>query len=129
MQTVFCTTSFEGIHNFPAAPPEVAYLASPHRHIFNVRAEVEVFDDDREVEFIMMKHEIEQRIRMMLDEGVWNMGSMSCEKVAKLISRALCERYCTKEVRFISVSVDEDSENGATYSFTYGPRSLGEKKE
>lgn len=120
MQTVFCTTSFEGIHNFPAAPPEVAYLASPHRHTFNIRAEVEALDDDREVEFIMMKHEIEKAITLWShpnsDDRVWNMGSMSCEQLSIRIAKLLDELYCKSSLRLIVVTVDEDGENGSTHS-------------
>ena len=66
---IFVTFQKEGIHRYPAAatdpklatkrfgkPDEhwldVSFLADLHRHIFHFRVEMEVFHDDRDVEFI-----------------------------------------------------------------------------
>jgi hypothetical protein len=55
------TWQFEGLHCWPSAPDEVAFLRSPHRHIFHCRARLEVFHQDREVEFILLKRNLESR--------------------------------------------------------------------
>jgi len=57
-KTIFITTSFEGVHCYPSAPEGVVFLRVPHRHIFGVRVEVEVYHDDRELEFILLKRKI-----------------------------------------------------------------------
>lgn len=111
---VFCTLSFEGIHHYPEAPSEVSYLRDMHRHKFGVRVEMEVFNDDREVEFIMLKHRIGQYLTQLLsfDETsrLFNLGAASCEQVAKATVHKLLEWYGERDV---VVTVDEDGENGA----------------
>ena len=57
---IWVTFRREGIHCFPAAATDpkledVAFLASPHRHIFHFRVAIDVFHDDRELEFIQFK--------------------------------------------------------------------------
>lgn len=112
---VFANAQYEGVHHYPEAPDEVAYIRQPHRHVFHVRVEVEVFNDDREVEFIILKHQVNKYIQKHLDEdGVWQMGRMSCEQVAKGIVQHLYTVVPRAKSRSWSVTVDEDGENGAT---------------
>lgn len=115
---VFCTLSFEGIHHYPEAPSEVSYLRDMHRHKFGVRVEMEVFDDDREVEFIMLKHRISRYLSQLLltDEStqLFNLGAASCEQVAKAIVHKLLEWYGERDM---VVTVDEDGENGAVVCY------------
>lgn len=102
MTNVFCTTRFEGFHRWPDAPPEVAFLAVRHRHVFHVRVEVAVEHNDRDVEFIMLKRAVEQWIETRrLTDAVAN---WSCERWADELLQAFdAER----------VEVSEDGENGA----------------
>lgn len=119
--TITVKTSYEGVHCFPGAPDEVAYLRVPHRHIFNVGVEVEVFHNDRELEFIMLKHRINQWLQERFDSnGVWQMEHLSCEQVASKLAHYVHELAPDPTgtyVRYIRVSVDEDGENGASVSF------------
>lgn len=114
--TVFCRTQFEGIHCWPDAPKEVYYLRSPHRHIFNVEVEIDVETNDREIEFIMLKHEVDGWINNAIvtqkeREGrVWDLGSTSCECLANSLANFLHAKYQGRE---IWVEVNEDGENGA----------------
>lgn len=100
----------EGLHNWPAARevfPEVGFLSDPHRHMFHVEAKKEVFHDDRDVEFIMFKRDIQDYLKQMYykpESRVHLFGSMSCEMIAKEI---LNQFNCT------AVTVWEDLENGA----------------
>lgn len=113
-RSVTCTTSYEGIHNWPEAPDEVAFLRNPHRHIFEVVVEITVDHDDRDIEFIMMKHQVDRWLSKHQDQnGVWEMGRQSCEDVAVKLLQYLHEVY---PHRWISVSVYEDGENGCTVS-------------
>lgn len=115
MTYVSVKTQYEGIHCYPEAPEEVAYIRQPHRHIFNVRVEVQVFDDDREIEFIMLKHQVESYLKEHFDEnGVWHMGRLSCEQVCMGILKRLFATTRWAARRRWSVTVDEDGENGAT---------------
>lgn len=111
-RTVTSRTQFEGIHCWPEAPDEVSYLRNPHRHIFEVVAEIEVEHNDRDLEFIMVKHQIDKRLSCELDDhGVWQMGRTSCEDVAEMLLGFLEGKYPN---RTIFVSVYEDGENGCT---------------
>jgi hypothetical protein len=103
--TIFITTRFEGFHSWPNAPSEVAFLRDPHRHIFHVRCWREVTHDDRDVEFILWKREIEKQIGLLADAN--DTKHWSCERWA----RAIGER-CGAH----SVEVSEDGENGALWS-------------
>ena len=54
----------EGIHKYPAAleDPKLAdvqFLGFPHRHIFHFRVWIDVFHNDRDVEFIQFKRWLE----------------------------------------------------------------------
>jgi len=113
-EEVFCTFEIEGTHNWPACPfDEVAYLRAPHRHMFHVKAHKEVTHSDRDVEFIMLKHEmINYMLRKWASDGTKNQpchkvcgfGAMSCEMIAK----DLIERF-----DLLQCEVSEDGENGA----------------
>ena len=122
MRSIIAKTSYEGTHCWPEAPEEVAYLRNIHRHIFVVRATIEVFHDDREIEFIMVKHKIDTYLRQHFDEcGVWQMGRTSCEQVAEDILTLL--NGFQRQTRNISVSVFEDDENGCVVT-NYGTNKL-----
>ena len=100
----------DGMHNFPAAReifPEVGFLADRHRHIFHVEAKKEVFHDDRDVEFVMFKRDIQDYLKQMYykpETRTHEFGPKSCEMLAKEI---LNQFDC------VTVSVWEDLENGA----------------
>lgn len=112
-RTIVVKTQYEGIHCWPEAPDEVKFLRSLHRHIFNVEVEVEVHNDDRDIEFIMLKHQINYWLNLQFDDdGVWHMGRLSCEQVAEMVIDLVQEKLDDKE-RAISCYVDEDGENGA----------------
>lgn len=105
---VYCTLQVEGLHHWPGCPfDEVAYLRDPHRHVFHIKAHTIVGHDDRDVEFIMLKHEIAR----YLEEKYWNeelklhlFGAMSCEMIARELMETL---------HLSRVEVSEDGENGA----------------
>lgn len=117
-RTIFVTTSFEGIHCYPSAPEGVEFLRTPHRHIFGVRAEVEVYHDDRELEFILLKREVNSWFEARTINNVFEMGAMSCEQVATDLIVFLQGHLTRGTERYMSVSVDEDGENGATVEVT-----------
>ena len=108
--SVMVRLQVDGVHNFPKAVelfPEVGFLSLQHRHMFHIEAKKEVFHDDRDVEFIMFKRDIQDYLKQMYykpESRVYLFGPMSCEMIAKEI---LNQFNCT------SVSVWEDLENGA----------------
>ncbi len=110
---VYCTLQVEGLHNWPICPfEEVNYLCDPHRHVFHIKTNKKVTHDDRDVEFIMLKHQIESYLYdTYFDEGLLlvNFKGMSCEMIAKKLITKFNLTRC---------EVSEDGENGAIVSVT-----------
>lgn len=102
--SIVVRTNFEGIHRYADAPHEVAFLQEPHRHIFTVEVEMEVFHNDRELEFIMVK----RNLNKFLFNKPFGIRS-SCEQMATEIISFLVKTYGERQ---IIVSVFEDGENG-----------------
>lgn len=102
------TAQFEGIHRWKDAPASVAYLRDYHRHEFYVTATIQVFHDDRELEFITVKNELMQHLSKLYVNQITG----SCEMIASDIINHLSVKYGSD--RLYEVSVFEDGENGAT---------------
>lgn len=104
---VYCTLQIEGTHNWPNCPfDEVDYLRVPHRHVFHIKAYKQVFHDDRDVEFIMLKHAIGKYFEIYYDteKKLHVFGAKSCEMIARELITAFGLCKC---------EVNEDNENGA----------------
>lgn len=108
-KTIWVTFQREGIHCYPAAKdiPGVEFLANPHRHIFHFRVEISVKHDDREIEFILFK----RQLQMQYDQGILQLDYKSCEMIAQDVIDFVDAKY---PGRYICVTVSEDNENGAT---------------
>jgi len=107
---VWVTFQREGIHCFPAAATDpkledVAFLASPHRHIFHFRVAIDVFHDDRELEFIQFKRWLES----LYVNTVLQLDYKSCEMIADNLYTQIAEKYPNRDVW---IEVSEDGENG-----------------
>lgn len=108
---VWVTFEIPGIHCYPAAPDDVAYLRSPHRHLFKFRVTAQVFHDDREIEF----HQLLNWCRAQYT-GDLSVDYKSCEMIAhELLSRLASH---IKIPRMIEVEVSEDGECGAVVTQT-----------
>lgn len=105
MKTIVVRTRAEGFHAWPSAPDEVDFLRARHRHEFHYELEIEVEHEDRDLEFILVKRWLEN----IVPRG--ELGSQSCEMLASKILQAAAKQYGA--VRFISVGVFEDGENGS----------------
>ena len=112
----------EGIHCYPAAATDpalntndeynVAFLASPHRHIFHFRVSIDVFHNDRDIEFIQFK-----RWLISLYNGqnsVLELNYKSCEMIADDLYSQIAARYPN---RAVIIDVAEDGENGCVISY------------
>ena len=99
----------EGIHKYPAALDdpkltEVSFLGHPHRHIFHFKIWIEVFHNDRDVEFILFKRWLER-----LYDGTLELDYKSCEMIADDLHKEVTNKYPRRK---IWISVSEDGENG-----------------
>ena len=108
---IWVTFEKEGIHKYPAAEkiPGVEFLAFPHRHIFKFKVTIDVFHDDRDLEFILFKRELEQ-----LYQGMLELNYKSCEMIARELLTYITTKYIG---RTVIVEVSEDGENGAELSY------------
>lgn len=106
-RNIYITTQFEGIHRYLDAPESVSFLRNYHRHLFKVKLQIEVFHNERDIEFILFKHEIDKYIQTYLQH---NKTNLSCESIAEWILQKVTTKYTDREV---ICEVSEDGENGA----------------
>ena len=98
----------EGFHNWPGAEGRRAYLAQRHRHLFHVEVKLEVWDNEREVEY----HDLLEYCTHLWDTELGReMGGLSCESMAHYLLAQISRHFGEK--RRLSVSVFEDGEVGA----------------
>jgi hypothetical protein len=110
----------EGIHKYPAALDDpklatgdeydVSFLGYPHRHIFHFEVGIEVFNDDRDIEFIQFKRWLEE----LYSTNVLQLDYRSCEMIADDLAGTIASAYPGRD---ITITVSEDGENGATLEF------------
>ena len=110
IRSIFVQFRKEGIHCYPDAPAGVEFLKHPHRHMFHFKATVSVEHNDRDIEFILFKRELES----IFDSGAMEVDYKSCEMLAEELIDYITDKYPN---RVISVEVSEDGENGATLSY------------
>jgi hypothetical protein len=106
----------EGIHLYPAAATDprlktgdwddVSFLGVPHRHIFHFKVRIEVFHDDRDIEFIQFKRWLEK----LYNEDILELNHKSCEMISDDLYKEISARY---PGRFVEIEVSEDGENGS----------------
>lgn len=99
------TFAVPGFHRWAEAPDHRDYLRSRHRHLFHVRVELELFHDDREVEF----HDLRDFAIELFGGG--ELGTASCEMIARELLQEITRRF--GQDRRALVEVWEDGECGA----------------
>jgi hypothetical protein len=117
---IWVTFRKEGIHKYPAAATDpllatndeydVSFLASPHRHIFHFRVWIDVFHNDRDIEFIQFKRWLEN----LYNDSILKLDYKSCEMIADDIYIKIAERYPN---RAVWIEVAEDGENGCLIKY------------
>jgi hypothetical protein len=119
---IWVTFRKEGIHCYPAAATDpalntageydVAFLANPHRHIFHFRVSIDVFHNDRDIEFIQFKRWLEALYNG--PSSVLELDWKSCEMIADDLYIQIADRY---PGRAVVIEVSEDGENGCSISY------------
>jgi len=120
---IWVTFQKEGIHKYPAALTDpnlatgdeydVSFLGYPHRHIFHFKVAIEVFHDDRDIEFIQFKRWLEN----LYKEATLTLDYKSCEMIAEDVYNQINARYPNRDVW---IDVSEDNENGCHIQFNKG---------
>ena len=112
---IWVTFRKEGIHRYPAALTDpklatgdeydVSFLGHPHRHMFHFKVYLEVFHDDRDVEFIQFKRWLEN----LYNKGTLALDYKSCEMMSDDLYGQITAKYTDRK---IWIEVSEDGENG-----------------
>ena len=113
---IWVTFQKEGIHKYPQALTDpnlatgdeydVSFLGYPHRHIFHFRVDIEVFHDDRELEFIQFKRWLES----LYQTNTLELNFRSCEMISDDLAVLIKDKYPERKFK---ISVSEDNENGS----------------
>jgi len=114
---IWVTFQKEGVHKYPAAATDpmlatgdeydVSFLGVPHRHIFHFRVAIDVFHNDRDIEFIQFKRWLENLYR----DSILQLDFKSCEMMADDLYLKIADRY---PGRAMQIDVSEDGENGCS---------------
>ena len=120
-RSIWVTFNKEGVHMYPGADSDpklatgdwddVSFLGIPHRHIFHFRVRIEVFHNDRDIEFIQFKRWLERLYNGQgaSDGEVLVLNHRSCEMIADELYEMISNKY---PGRFVVIDVAEDGENG-----------------
>ena len=117
---IWVTFRKEGLHKYPAAlddpklatggADDVSFLGYIHRHIFHFKVAIEVFHDDRDIEFIQFKRWLEA----LYSDGTLELDYKSCEMICDDLAQMINQKYPGRK---IELTVSEDGENGATIKY------------
>ena len=118
---IWVTFQKEGLHKYPAALDDprlatgdeydVSFLGYVHRHIFKFKVSIEVFHDDRDIEFIQFKRWLES---LYADSGILALDFKSCEMISDDLYLQINDRYPSRDV---IIDVSEDGENGSVTQY------------
>ena len=118
---IWVTFRKEGVHRYPAAGHDpklasgdeydVSFLQYPHRHMFHFKVYLEVFHDDRDVEFIQFKRWLEN----LYNKGTLELDHKSCEMMADDLYKEISSKYTDRK---IWIEVSEDGENGCLKQYS-----------
>ena len=126
VRKIWVTFRKEGIHCYPAAATDpklntageydVSFLASPHRHVFHFRVWIDVFHNDRDIEFIQFKRWLENLYTSHRSDAnsVLALDWKSCEMIADDLYIQIAQRY---PERAVWIEVAEDGENGCLIKY------------
>jgi len=114
---IWVTFQKEGIHKYPAALEDpsladVSFLGYPHRHIFHFRVSIDVFHNDRDIEFIQFKRWLEGLYNGR--NSILELDYNSCEMIADDLYVQIANRYPN---RCVTIEVSEDNENGCCITY------------
>jgi len=111
---VWVTFQKAGFHKYPAASTDpslqdVSYLGGRHRHLFKFKVQVQIFHNDRELEFHQLLNYCESLYNEQLE-----LDFKSVEMLADELYAALDERYPTRDMK---INISEDGECGCIIEY------------
>jgi len=114
-------TKVEGIHKWPEAPAPVAFLRHPHRHVFRVTLTLPVSHEHRELEFFMVKAELDTMLQQVSEPyhftnpTLRDFGTSSCETIAKAVLGWVKTKFSPAGPIEVDVQEDDESSASATW--------------
>lgn len=119
-RSIWVTFQRAGFHRYPAAEwdpklSDVSYLSHRHRHLFRFRVSIEVWHNDRELEF----HQVLNFCEKLFNTGSIDIDYKSVEMLADDLYLKLAARYGTQ--RAMEIEVSEDGECGCVIKYPSSP--------
>ena len=114
LTSIRVTARVPGFHYWPGAPAPREYLGQQHRHLFVFRLNMQVFTNDREVEFHDLADQLLETARSLdvverdaPPVKTINFGGRSCEQIGREILLVMGRRYRDRQM-VIEVSEDDE---------------------
>jgi hypothetical protein len=112
---IWVTFQLEGIHKFPAAATDpsladVRFLSYEHRHLLHFKVAIQVWQNDRDIEFIQFK----RWLLKLYGSETLHLDYLSMEMIAENLFDEIANKYPNREV---VIDVAEDGENGCSITF------------
>lgn len=109
---IWVTFQKKGLHKYPQAAndiglQDVKYLGDLHRHLFKFKVSIEVFHDDRELEF----HQFLNWCESLYDAKTLELDFLSCEMISDQLYTKITSKFPGREC---VIEVSEDGECGVT---------------
>lgn len=114
IKMIWVTFQKAGFHRYPAAVTDpklsdVSYLGNEHRHLFKFKVSLQVFHNDRDVEFHQFLNWIESLYGAHLQ-----LDNRSCEMLSDELARQIMLKYPGRK---LIIEVSEDGECGSTIHY------------
>jgi hypothetical protein len=104
-----------GFHKYPQAAfdpslADVAYLGQRHRHLFKFKVSIEIFHDDRELEF----HQFLNYCESLYQDKQLEINSKSVEMISDDLYIQIAAKYPDRNM---VIDVSEDGECGCSVTY------------
>jgi hypothetical protein len=112
---IWVTFQKAGFHYYPAAQTDitlqdVSYLGARHRHLFKFNVQIEVFHNDRELEF----HQVLDYCESLYKDENLDINHKSVEMLADDLYAVLSTKYPNRDMK---ITISEDGECGCTIEY------------
>jgi len=116
LKMIYVKFQKEGIHKYPdaltnEALSDVQFLGYPHRHMFHFKVSIEVFHDDRDIEFILFKRFCES----LYADKTLQLDYKSCEMLCDDLKQEIVKKYPSRN---LIIDISEDNENGCIVEYS-----------
>lgn len=110
-QMIWVTFQKKGLHLYPAAKDDlqlndVRYLGNEHRHLFQFKVSIQIFHDDRDIEF----HQFLNWLESLYETGSLQLNHFSCEMISDNLYTKITKKFPKRD---IEIDISEDGECGS----------------